>query len=89
MEILNLNFAIFVVQLAFCIVPIAMGIRLFTLTSEKKHEISQKLSKKILGEADLIKPSFYNFVLYLAGEYLHFNWFSFYYIHCICSFALI
>ena len=68
MEILNLNFAIFVVQLAFCIVPIAMGIRLFTLTSEKKHEISQKLSKKILGEADLIKPSFYNFVLYLAGS---------------------
>ena len=68
MEILNLSFAIFVVQLAFCIVPIALGIRLFTLTSEKKHEISQKLSKKFLGEADLIKPIFYNFVLYLAGS---------------------
>ena len=36
MEILSINFAIFVVQLAFCIVPIALGIRLFTLSSEIK-----------------------------------------------------
>ena len=71
MEILSINFAIFVVQLAFCIVPIALGIRLFTLSSEIKDETRQKLSKKLLGEPTLIEPGFYNFyfILLLASLY--------------------
>ena len=64
MEILSVNFAIFVVQLAFCIVPIALGIRLFTLSSEIKRETRQKLSSKLLGDPALIEKRFFNFVLY-------------------------
>ena len=67
MEILSINFAIFVVKLAFCIIPIAFGIRLFTLSSEIKDETRQKLSKKLLGDSTLIKPGFYNFVLYFIA----------------------
>ena len=67
MEILSINFAIFVVQLAFCIVPIALGIRLFTLSSEIKNEARQKMSKKLLGDSTLIEPGFFNFVLYFIA----------------------
>ena len=67
MEILCINFALFVVKLAFCVVPIAFGIRLFTLSSEIKDETRQKLSKKILGDATLIEPGFYNFALYFIA----------------------
>ena len=67
MEILSINFAIFVVKLAFCIVPIALGIRLFTISSEIKDETRQKISKKLLGEPSLIEPGFYNFALYFIA----------------------
>ena len=67
MEILSINFAIFVVQLALCIVPIALGIRLFLLSSEKKVETRKKISKKLLGDSTLIKSGFYNFVLYFIA----------------------
>lgn len=68
MEILSINFAIFVVQLAFCIVPIALGIRLFTLSSEIKDETRQKISKKLLGDPTLIEPGFFNFALYFIAS---------------------
>lgn len=68
MEILSINFAIFVVQLAFCIVPIALGIRLFTLSSEIKDETRQKISKKLLGDSTLIEPGFYKFALYFIAS---------------------
>ena len=67
MEILSINFALFVVKLTFCVVPIAFGIRLFTLSSEIKDETRQKLSKKILGDATLIEPGFYSFALYFIA----------------------
>ena len=71
MEILSINFALFIVQLTFCIVPIAFGIRLITLSSEIKDETRQKLSKKLLGEPTLIEPGFYNFLLYfIAGLFI-------------------
>ena len=63
MEILSINFALFVVQLAFCILPIALGIRLYTLSPEKKGETREKLSKKLLGDSSLIEARFYNFSL--------------------------
>lgn len=67
MEILSINFAIFVVKLAFCIVPIALGIRLFTLSSEINDETRQKISKKLLGDSTLIEPGFYKFALYFIA----------------------
>lgn len=67
MEILSLSFALFVVQLAFCIVPIALGIRLFMLSEEIKAETREKLSKKLLGDSSLIEQGFYNFVLYFIA----------------------
>lgn len=68
MEILSINFAIFVLQLAFCIVPIALGVRLFTLSSEINDEIRQKISKKLLGDSTLIVPGFYKLVLYFIAS---------------------
>ena len=68
MEILSINFALFVVKLAFCIVPVALGIRLFSLSSEIKDETRQIISKKLLRDSTLIKPSFYNFVLYFIAS---------------------
>lgn len=67
MEILSINFAIFVVQLAFCIIPFVVGIRLFCLTSERKDEIGQKLSKKILGDPSLMTRGFFNLSLYFIA----------------------
>ena len=68
MEILSFNFAIFVVKLAFCIIPIVLGIRLYVLSSDTKEETRRKMSKKLLGDPTLIDPSFYNFVLYFIGS---------------------
>ena len=68
MEILSFNFAIFVIQLAFCIIPIVLGIRLYGLSSETKEETRRKISKKLLGDPDLLEQRFYNFVLYLIGS---------------------
>ena len=68
MEILSINFAIFVVKLAFCIIPIALGIRLFTLSLETKEETRQKISKKLLGDPNLIEKAFYNFGLYFIAS---------------------
>lgn len=67
MEILSIKFVVFVVKLAFCIVPIAFGIRLFTLSSDINEEIRQKISKKLLGDSTLIEPSFYKFALYFIA----------------------
>ena len=53
MEILSLNFAIFVFKLAICIIPIALGIRLFAKSQEQKIETRQKLSSKLLGDSNL------------------------------------
>ena len=64
MEILSINFAIFVVQLAFCIVPLALGIRLFTFSIEFKEDTRRKLSDKLLKDPNLIKSGFFNFALY-------------------------
>ena len=69
MDILSINFALFVIQLAFCIIPIALGIRLFTLSSEKKDDIREKLSKKLLGDASLITPGFYNYLIYTIASF--------------------
>ena len=68
MEILSFNFAIFVIQLAICIIPIVLGIRLYGLSSETKEETRRKIAKKLLGDPDLLEQGFYNFVLYLIGS---------------------
>ena len=64
MEILSINFALFVVQLAFCILPIALGIRLFTLSPEKKRETREKLSKKLLGDSSLNRNKAFIILIY-------------------------
>ena len=68
MEILSINFAIFVVKLAFCVVPIAFGVRLITLSSEIKEETRRKLSEKLLGEPNLVEHGFFNFGLYFIAS---------------------
>lgn len=68
MEILSFNFAIFVFKLAFCIIPIALGIRLYVLSSETKEETRRKISKKLLGDPNLLEQGVYNFGLYLIGS---------------------
>lgn len=68
MEILSLSFALFVVKLAFSILPIAVGIRLFVLPVDQKIETSQKLSSKLLGDSNLIKQSVFDFGLYFIAS---------------------
>lgn len=82
MEILSIKFAILVVQLAFCIVPIALGIRICTLSSDIKEETRQKISKKLLGDPTLFEPRFYNFAL-------HFTAFAFFILGLIISLYVI
>jgi small-conductance mechanosensitive channel len=67
MEILSLNFAIFVFKLSICIIPIALGIRLFAKSQEQKIETRKKLSSKLLGDSNLLKQSVYNFGLYFIA----------------------
>ena len=68
MEILSINFAIFVIKLAFCVVPIAFGVRLITFSSEIKEEIMLKLSEKFLGEPNLVERWVFNFGLYFIAS---------------------
>jgi small-conductance mechanosensitive channel len=68
MEILSLNFAIFVFKLSICIIPIALGIRLFAKSQEQKIETRKKLSSKLLGDSNLLKQSVYNFGLYFIAS---------------------
>ena len=68
MEILSINFAIFVIKLAFCVVPIAFGVRLITFSSEIKEETMQKLSEKFLGEPNLVELWVFNFGLYFIAS---------------------
>lgn len=68
MEILSLNFIFFVFQLSLCIVPIALGIRLFVLSSEKREDRRKIISKKLLGDPTLITQNFFNIVLYFIAS---------------------
>ena len=68
MEILSINFAIFVIKLAFCVVPIAFGVRLITFSSEIKEETRRKLSEKLLGEPNLVEHGVFNFGLYFIAS---------------------
>tara|TARA_B100001248_G_scaffold223050_1_gene179718 strand:+ start:157 stop:408 length:252 start_codon:yes stop_codon:yes gene_type:complete len=68
MEILSINFAIFVIKLAFCVVPIAFGVRLITFSSEIKEETMRKLSEKLLGEPNLVERGVFNFGLYFIAS---------------------
>tara|TARA_B100001093_G_scaffold82389_1_gene73778 strand:+ start:444 stop:695 length:252 start_codon:yes stop_codon:yes gene_type:complete len=68
MEILSFNFAIFVVKIAFCTLPIVLGFRLYVLSSETKEETRRKISKKLLKDPNLLEQGFYNFVLYFIGS---------------------
>ena len=67
MDILSLNFAFFIVQLAFCIVPIFLGVRILILNEEIKDEKREKISKKLLGDSSLIKPGFFKTILFLIA----------------------
>ena len=70
MEILSINFAIFVVQFAFCIVPHRFGNPIIYFFYRVKDETRQKISKKLLGDSNLIKSGFFfNFVLYSITVY--------------------
>ena len=68
MEILSLSFAVFVLKLAFCILPIVLGVSLFLVSYEKKEVTRRKISKKLLGDPNLLEQGFYNFVLYFIGS---------------------
>ena len=68
MEILSFDFAIYVVKIAFCILPIVLGISLFIVSSEKIEVTRRKISKKLLGDPNLLGQGFYNFVLYFIGS---------------------
>lgn len=64
MEIISIEFAFFLIQLALVIVPIAFGIRLFVMPSEKKNELKTFMAKKLLGDEQLIKLSVFNIWLH-------------------------
>ena len=72
MDILSVSFAIFVIKLAFCIVPISLGIRLFTFSSEAKDDLREKISKKLLGDPRLVESGFFNLFVYSFGGILIF-----------------
>jgi hypothetical protein len=67
MEILSINFALFIVKIALCIIPVTIGTRLFLFSSETKKEMRQKLSSKLLGDPNLIEKRFFNFGLYFIA----------------------
>ena len=68
MEILSFGFAKYVVKIAFCVLPIVLGVSLFLVSSEKIEITRRKISKKLLGDPNLLGQGFYNFVLYFIGS---------------------
>lgn len=70
MEIISVSFAIFVIQLSLVIVPIALGIRLLTLSSEKREDLKVFLAKKLLGDEKLIQLDVFNLLLVIFGATL-------------------
>ena len=68
MEILSINFAIFVIQVSFLCCSHRFGVRLITFSSEIKEEIMLKLSEKFLGEPNLVERWVFNFGLYFIAS---------------------
>ncbi|RCL30321.1 MAG: hypothetical protein DBX03_02565 [Puniceicoccaceae bacterium] len=63
MEIISVSFAIFVIQLSLVIVPVVFGVRLLTLSSEKREDLKVFLAKKLLGDEKLIQLDVFNLLL--------------------------
>lgn len=70
MEIISVSFAIFVIQLSLVIVPIAFGVRLLALSSEKREDLKVFLAKKLLGDEKLIQLDVFNLLLVIFGATL-------------------
>tara|TARA_B100002019_G_scaffold251575_1_gene232095 strand:- start:51 stop:305 length:255 start_codon:yes stop_codon:yes gene_type:complete len=64
MEILSIDFAIFVIKLSLAIIPIAIAFRLFVLSSEKKEDLKVFIAGKLLGDEQLIKMKVFNIWLH-------------------------
>lgn len=64
MEILSIDFAIFVIKLSLAIIPIAIAFRLFVLSSEKKEDLKEYIAGKLLGDKQLIKMKVFNIWLH-------------------------
>lgn len=60
MDIISISFAIFLIKLAMAVVPIAIGIRLFALSNEKKTDLKLFIARNLLGDEQLIKLSVFN-----------------------------
>lgn len=65
MEILSIDFAIFVIKLSLVIIPVAIAFRLFVLSSEKKEDLKMFIAGKLLGDEQLIKMKVFN--IWLLG----------------------
>ena len=64
MEILSIDFAIFVIKLSLVIIPVAIAFRLFVLSSEKKEDLKMFIAGKLLGDEQLIKMKVFNIWLH-------------------------
>jgi hypothetical protein len=67
MDLISLKFFIFVVKLSLCILPFVIVARLLFFVKDKDN-IRRRISKKILGEPELIQSNFFNivYVLFIA-----------------------
>lgn len=70
MEIISVSFAIFVIKLSLVIVPIAFGVRLLALSSEKREDLKVFLARKLLGDEKLIQLDVFNLLLVIFGATL-------------------
>ena len=64
MEILSIDFAIFVIKLSLAIIPAAIAFRLYVLSSEKKEDLKMFIAGKLLGDKQLIKMKVFNIWLH-------------------------
>ena len=64
MEILSIDFAIFVIKLSLVIIPVAIAFRLFVLSSERKEDLKMFIAGKLLGDEQLIKMKVFNIWLH-------------------------
>ena len=67
MELLNIEFAILIVKLAICVLPLAIGISLVSRGEETKREIRDWVCSRLFGVSNAIDYKKFFRAIHLAG----------------------
>lgn len=67
MELLNIQFAILIVKVSLCVVPIAVGVAMISRKEEGKREMRNWICNRLFGVSNAIDYPKFSLVMKVAG----------------------